>query len=248
MRILLWIVDDSLFTRNPNVTEHPVFFLLFIFIYVAAPGLSCSMWDLVPWPGIETGPLALGEQGLSHRTTREVLSSLFWFFFNILYFIWSPLLPPRGLWVHLPHRTISAPLLMWPEGSKSHVGRHHFWLRNMFGRKKLYQTAVGMGELKNDICSQGTYGPSRAEKITSWNKMEIDEQSSLFCCFPITQILPHKLYSLCSGLYCRTGVIWPVRVSHSLDFSGQIFLVQWSLVFISCQLTVRSGIGSDGYA
>ena len=57
------------------------FFLLFIFIYVAAPGLSCSMWDLVPWPGIETRPLALGEQGLRHRTTREVLSSLFWFFF-----------------------------------------------------------------------------------------------------------------------------------------------------------------------
>ena len=57
------------------------FFLLFIFIYVAAPGLSRSMWDLVPWPGIETGPLALGEQGLSHRTTREVLSILCFFCF-----------------------------------------------------------------------------------------------------------------------------------------------------------------------
>lgn len=104
-----------------------------------------------------------------------------------------------------------------------------------------------MGELKNDNSSQGTYGPSRAEKITSWNKIEIDEESSLFCCFPITQTLPHKLYSLCYSLYCRTWAIWPVRVSHGLDFSGQIFLVQWPLVFISCQLTVRSGIGSDAY-
>ena len=35
-------------------------------------GLSCSMWDIVPWPGIEPGPPALGAQNLSHRTTREV--------------------------------------------------------------------------------------------------------------------------------------------------------------------------------
>ena len=40
----------------------------FIIIYLAAPGitcglrtLSCGMWDLVPCPGIKSGPLALGE-------------------------------------------------------------------------------------------------------------------------------------------------------------------------------------------
>ena len=33
------------------------------------------MWDLVPWPGIEPGPPALGEQSLSHWTTREVPSA-----------------------------------------------------------------------------------------------------------------------------------------------------------------------------
>ena len=27
-----------------------------LFIYLAAPGLSCGMWDLVPWPGIEPKP------------------------------------------------------------------------------------------------------------------------------------------------------------------------------------------------
>ena len=30
------------------------------------------MWDLVPWPGFEPKALALGAQGLSHWTTREV--------------------------------------------------------------------------------------------------------------------------------------------------------------------------------
>ena len=33
---------------------------------------SCSMWDLVSWPGIEPEAPALGAQGLSHWTTREV--------------------------------------------------------------------------------------------------------------------------------------------------------------------------------
>ena len=33
---------------------------------------SCSMWDLVSWPGIEPETPALGAQGLSHWTTREV--------------------------------------------------------------------------------------------------------------------------------------------------------------------------------
>ena len=36
------------------------------------PGLSYHTWDLVPWPGIEPGPPALGAQSLSHWTTREV--------------------------------------------------------------------------------------------------------------------------------------------------------------------------------
>ena len=33
---------------------------------------SCSMWDLVPWPGIKPRPSAVGVQSLSHWTTREV--------------------------------------------------------------------------------------------------------------------------------------------------------------------------------
>ena len=43
-----------------------------LFIYLAVPGLSCVMWDLVPGPGIQPGSPALEEQSLSHWTTREV--------------------------------------------------------------------------------------------------------------------------------------------------------------------------------
>ena len=39
--------------------------------------LSCSMWDVVPWPGIEPRPPALGVQSLSRWTTRKVLYFLF---------------------------------------------------------------------------------------------------------------------------------------------------------------------------
>ena len=37
-----------------------------------AGSFSCSMWDLVPWPGIEPRFPALIAQNLSHWTTREV--------------------------------------------------------------------------------------------------------------------------------------------------------------------------------
>ena len=39
---------------------------------MAAPGLSCSMWGLVPQPRIEPRPSALRVWSLSHWTTREV--------------------------------------------------------------------------------------------------------------------------------------------------------------------------------
>ena len=46
--------------------------------------LACGRWDLVPWPGIEPGPPALGTWSLSHRTTRksqDILNLDFFFFF-----------------------------------------------------------------------------------------------------------------------------------------------------------------------
>ena len=47
--------------------------LLHLFTYFDVSGLNCSMWDLVPWPGIDPGPQALGAQSPSHWATKEVL-------------------------------------------------------------------------------------------------------------------------------------------------------------------------------
>ena len=63
---------------------HPLFSpQIYLFVYLSALDLSCSMWDLVPWPGTEPGPPALGAQSLSHWTTRKVPHTLFWK--NLLY-------------------------------------------------------------------------------------------------------------------------------------------------------------------
>ena len=43
------------------------------FVFLAVLGLSCYMWNLIPWPGIEPRPPALGAPSLKHWTTREVL-------------------------------------------------------------------------------------------------------------------------------------------------------------------------------
>ena len=61
--------DDNSF----RLTGWFFFFLIVIyFIYLAVPGLSGSMWDLVPRLVIKPSPPALGAQSLSHWTTREV--------------------------------------------------------------------------------------------------------------------------------------------------------------------------------
>ena len=52
-------------------------YLLFVLFILAALGLSCGMWDLVPQPGIEPRPPALGVQSLTHWTTREVPHSAY---------------------------------------------------------------------------------------------------------------------------------------------------------------------------
>ena len=44
-----------------------------IFIYLTVLHLSCSMWDLVPWPRIKLRPPALGTQNFSDWTTWEIL-------------------------------------------------------------------------------------------------------------------------------------------------------------------------------
>ena len=48
------------------------FFLALLGLSCSTWELHCSMWDLVPWPGIKPRPPALGAQSLGHWTTREV--------------------------------------------------------------------------------------------------------------------------------------------------------------------------------
>ena len=64
------------------------FFNLFTWLFwvlVAACKLGCGMWDLVPWPGIEPGPSALGARNLNHWTTREVPLLIFFSFIFIIF-------------------------------------------------------------------------------------------------------------------------------------------------------------------
>jgi len=58
---------------------------------------SFSMWGLVPWPGSDLGPPALGVQSLSHWATREVLSVFLFFNQCVLCLFLKSLSTPR-LW------------------------------------------------------------------------------------------------------------------------------------------------------
>ena len=56
-----------------------------LFIYLAAPGLSCSMQDLVSWAGIEPGTLALRTQNpsqLDHQGSPNSSVSWCWWCLN----------------------------------------------------------------------------------------------------------------------------------------------------------------------
>ena len=58
--------------KNKSLIYLLLFFKIFIylFIHLTASSLSCGMWDLLPWSGIEPWPPALGAWKLSHWTTR----------------------------------------------------------------------------------------------------------------------------------------------------------------------------------
>ena len=59
----------DIYTYTHKHTVFPFYFK----IYLAVPGLSCGMQDLIPRPGIEPGPPALGAWSLGHWSSREVL-------------------------------------------------------------------------------------------------------------------------------------------------------------------------------
>ena len=82
---LLGLVQVSETFKSNCETSNFVLFNLGFFVeclfkkkkcYLAAPSVSCSMWDLVPRPGMEPRSLALGVWSLGHWTTRKVLQCL----------------------------------------------------------------------------------------------------------------------------------------------------------------------------
>ena len=89
--------------------------------------LNCSMWDLIPWPGMEPGTLHW-EQSFSHWTTREVLAFTCLFFQSDTTevtkhaFLWISILPARKHLFFGPQDCFSwqnAQSWTWEEG-KSH--------------------------------------------------------------------------------------------------------------------------------
>ena len=81
--------------------EECVSFFFFGYTRSYTRTLGCCMWYLVPWPGIEPWPSALGAQSLSHWTTREVprMHTLQWILNHLP---WSPLHPLCRFYVR-PH-------------------------------------------------------------------------------------------------------------------------------------------------
>ena len=86
----------QLYYYNSLLSIYPtVFFFIFwyLFIYLAAPGLSCGMrdlhcgtWNLVPWPGIEPQAPCIGNAESSLLDHQESPYSVV--------FCWTPLLAP----------------------------------------------------------------------------------------------------------------------------------------------------------
>ena len=109
-------------------------------IYLAVPGLGCAMWTLsdgmqhlVPWPGIEPRPPALGAQSLSHWATREVP---------------HPTLLSLGLFHRylLPFCSVEVTCKAWhlsilprawtSSGLQSSIAHSHYLFKNYVPRKK----------------------------------------------------------------------------------------------------------------
>ena len=82
---LLFVLLRTSFKKKFKTQLYSDFLKKYLCIYLTAVGLSCgiqdlscSMWDLVPWSGVESRPLALGVQSLSHWTTGKVPKNNYW--------------------------------------------------------------------------------------------------------------------------------------------------------------------------
>ena len=66
------IIDEETEAQRGSITCPSPIAVAVLFIYLAAPVLSCGVWNPVPRPGIKPGPPALGAWSPGSWTTREV--------------------------------------------------------------------------------------------------------------------------------------------------------------------------------
>ena len=54
---LSFVLSNPTTALSAKFMYHFFFLSMYVFIYLAGPSLSCGMWDLGLWPGIEPGSL-----------------------------------------------------------------------------------------------------------------------------------------------------------------------------------------------
>ena len=76
--IFLAVLDLHWDTQGTQAIHCGVCYLPQVGSAIAAHRLSCDMWDLVPWPGIEPRPLHWEHRVLSTRPPGQSQGSLIW--------------------------------------------------------------------------------------------------------------------------------------------------------------------------
>ena len=99
---------------------------------IACTLLSCGMWDLVPWPGIESRSPALAVWSLSHWTTRGVprpfrLLLQYKSFHNCSISFFRVRLPTRMLSVWKYKKTVSLNLFFFDNISSQTTSKCFCW-------------------------------------------------------------------------------------------------------------------------
>ena len=102
---------DSLKGELQNNIALWFFLKKYLLIYLAAPGLSCGMRDLVPWPGIKPRPPASGAWRLIHRTTRKSLHCDFYGVFCV--FLTHPQNSSRRVWRRTDRTELFGESVVW---------------------------------------------------------------------------------------------------------------------------------------
>ena len=68
--IRTWLLEKPYLWLYGHLSAKWCLWVHLLKIYLAAPGLTWGMQDLVSWQGIKPGPPASGVQSLNHRTTK----------------------------------------------------------------------------------------------------------------------------------------------------------------------------------